>query len=266
MERRHAQRLQSASRSALVDSFDRRPVKNPSTPAARLLITCEHGGNRIPAAYQALFRASRALLDSHRGYDPGALVMAKELAAKLGGVVVASEVSRLLVDLNRSLGNPSIHGEAIRAASDLQRREIVERYYLPYRAEALRHVSAAVKRGVGVVHISSHSFTPKLHGKLRNADIGLLYDPARECEVQFCDLWKKSLATYAPDLKVRRNYPYAGKGDGLTRYFRGQFSPANYVGIELEINQRHVFQAGAPWTALRKAVVDSLRPLLASIR
>jgi predicted N-formylglutamate amidohydrolase len=241
-------------------------VKNPSTPAIQLLITCEHGGNRIPAAYRSLFRDSRELLDSHRGYDPGALVMAKQLASNLGGVLVASEVSRLLVDLNRSLGNPSIHGEAIRAASDWQRREIVESYYLPYRGEALRNVSAAVERGVGVVHISSHSFTPKLHGKLRNADIGLLYDPVRECEVRFCELWKKSLAMCAPDLKVRRNYPYAGKGDGLTRYFRAQFSPAEYVGIELEINQRHVFQAGTPWIALRKAVIESLRPLLANMQ
>src|SRR6478609_3398827 len=44
------------------------------------IITCEHGGNRIPAPYRRLFREQRALLDSHRGYDPGSLVMAKALA------------------------------------------------------------------------------------------------------------------------------------------------------------------------------------------
>ena len=116
-----------------------------------------------------------------------------------------------------------------------------------------------------MVHISSHSFTPELHGKVRNADIGLLYDPARKGEVQFCELWKKSLAVCAPKLKVRRNYPYAGKGDGLTRHFRAQFSPAVYIGVELEINQRYVFKAGAPWTALRRAVTESLRLVLADI-
>jgi len=192
--------------------------------------------------------------------------MARELAAKLGGVLVASEVSRLLVDLNRSLGNSSIHGEAIWRVPEQQRHEIVERYYLPYRTEARQHVSAAVESGVDVVHISSHSFTPKLHGELRNADIGLLYDPARESEARFCELWKKSLAACAPHLKVRRNYPYAGKGDGLTRYFRGQFSPAEYVGVELEINQHHVLQAGATWTVLRKAVIESLRLVLADMQ
>ena len=240
-----------------------KPVKKPSVPAIQLLITCEHGGNRIPTAYRSLFLRSRALLDSHRGYDPGALVMAKQLASRLGGALVVSEVSRLLVELNRSIGNPTVHGEAIWTASEKQRREIVERYYSPYRAEAQRHVSEAVASGICVVHISSHSFTPELHGKVRNADIGLLYDPEREGEVQFCELWKKSLAMCAPELKVRRNYPYAGKGDGLTRYLRGQFSPADYIGVELEINQRHVFRAGAPWTALRKAVIESLRRVLA---
>ena len=44
------------------------------------IITCEHGGNRIPAPYRRLFREQSALLDSHRGYDPGSLVMAKALA------------------------------------------------------------------------------------------------------------------------------------------------------------------------------------------
>jgi predicted N-formylglutamate amidohydrolase len=113
-----------------------------------------------------------------------------------------------------------------------------------------------------VVHVSSHSFTPELHGKMRNADVGLLYDPARSGEVEFCELWKKSLAVCAPELKVRRNYPYAGKGDGLTRYFRTQFSRAEYIGIELEINQRFVLEAGTSWAALRRAVIESLHLVL----
>jgi len=31
-----------------------------------LLITCEHGGNRIPARYRPLFRGAGKLLDSHQ--------------------------------------------------------------------------------------------------------------------------------------------------------------------------------------------------------
>ena len=33
-----------------------------------------------------------------------------------------------------------------------------------------------------MIHLSSHSFTPELDGKVRKADIGLIYDPARQRE------------------------------------------------------------------------------------
>jgi len=64
------------------------------------LITCEHGGNRIPAICRSLFRGQRKLLESHRGYDPGALVMARALGRAFAAGVVSSTVSRLVIDLN----------------------------------------------------------------------------------------------------------------------------------------------------------------------
>jgi predicted N-formylglutamate amidohydrolase len=36
-----------------------------------LLITCGHGGNRIPEPYRALFHSRQALLSTHRRFDPG---------------------------------------------------------------------------------------------------------------------------------------------------------------------------------------------------
>src|SRR5689334_17093692 len=89
--------------------------RSPGSVGAFILITCEHGGNRIPPKYRALFRNARALLDSHRGYDAGALAMARDLAAALQAPLISSTVSRLLVDLNRSVGHPRSHHEAIRA-------------------------------------------------------------------------------------------------------------------------------------------------------
>jgi len=93
---------------------------------------------------------------------------------------------------------------------------------------------------------------------VRRADVGLLYDPGRRGEVQLCARWKAALANMAPELRVRRNYPYAGRGDGLTCYLRKRFSPGVYVGIELEVNQKIVFAAGRRWTALRGMLIDSL--------
>lgn len=223
------------------------------------IITCEHGGNRIPAPYRALFRGQRALLDSHRGYDPGSLIMAKALATACRAPLVASTVSRLLIDLNRSIGHPQLFSAVTRAAPAQARAQIVEQYYRPYRVQVERLVSQAVSRGYRVIHISSHSFTAELDGRVRGADVGLLYHPGRQGEAEACARWKESLAALAPELRVRRNYPYAGKGDGLTSHLRARFAQCDYVGIELEINQRIVFAAGRRWTAVRRMLIDSLR-------
>jgi len=204
------------------------------------------------------------LLNSHRGYDPGALVMAKALARAFSAPLVSSTVSRLLIDLNRSIGHAQLYSAATRAAPAALRDEIVAQYYLPYRAQVERRVRQAVPRGRRVIHISSHSFTPDLDGKVRSADVGLLYHPGRHGEVELCARWKAALAAFAPQLRVRRNYPYAGKGDGLTSYLRLRFAPDAYVGIELEVNQSIVLAAGRRWTVLRSVLIDSLRTACAA--
>jgi predicted N-formylglutamate amidohydrolase len=223
-----------------------------------LVITCEHGGNRIPIRYADLFKADQVLLDTHRGFDPGALSMAKDLAAAFAAPLVASTVSRLLVDLNRSVGNPHLHYEAIRKQPSELRDIILKHYYQPYRTQAEHLVRQAIADQGQVIHLSSHSFTPELDGKVRNADIGLLYDPARPNEAALCEQWKLALKAYAPELSIRRNYPYEGKGDGLTNWFRQRLPPDTYMGIELEVNQKQIFKAGRHWPALRKVIVKSL--------
>jgi predicted N-formylglutamate amidohydrolase len=223
------------------------------------LFTCEHGGNRIPATCRRLFRGRRALLDSHRGYDPGALVMAKALAKAFGAPLVTSTISRLVIDLNRSLGHPQLFSAATRSAPATFRAKIIEQHYRPYRVQVERLVRQAVSRRRRVIHISSHSFTPELDGKVRRADVGLLYHPGRRLEAELCARWKAALAGFAPGLRVRRNYPYAGKGDGLTSHLRLGFPRGAYVGIELEVNQRIVLAGGRCWKTLRGALIASLR-------
>jgi len=245
-------------------AMDRRAVDRGGPAGYDLVITCEHGGNRIPAPYRGLFHAQQAPLDSHRGYDPGALIMARALAKRFAAPLVASTVSRLLVDLNRSVGHPRLYSEATRKAPAEVRQSILQHYYQPYRAQAERFVRQAIAGHGRVIHLSSHSFTPELDGKVRDADIGLLYDPARPGETDLCARWKASLEACALDLAVRRNYPYAGKGDGLTAWFRRRLPPGAYVGIKLEVNQKHVVSAGRYWTAMRKVIVESLCRALAS--
>lgn len=225
-----------------------------------LLVSCEHGGNRIPLPYSNFFQTAQdqLWLDSHRGFDSGALIIAREMATKLKAPLVASTISRLLVDLNRSIGHPHLYSLAIRNAPVAVRRRIIESYYRPYRTKAENIVSEAVAMGGRVIHVSCHSFTPELNGQVRNTDIGLLYHPARTEEVALCKRWKASLKACAPELKVRRNYPYAGKNDGFTAYLRHRFSPEEYVGVELEVNQMHVLKADRSWASLRTTLIESL--------
>ena len=242
--------------------FTYTPYKNESGPGrAILLVSCEHGGHRIPARYRALFSGRQALLHSHRGYDAGALQLAQALARALAAPLLFSTVSRLLIDLNRSPHHPRLYSEATRALPPTQRRAIFERYYQPYR-NTLRHwIADAVDGGQRVVHLSCHSFTPELGGRVRNADLGLLYDPARASEAALCRRWQALLGMRMPGLAVRRNYPYQGKADSFTTELRRHFADDQYCGIEIEINQSRL--AGArTWTALRQAIIDTLRATL----
>lgn len=228
------------------------------------VVTCEHGGNEIPAAYRGLFRGQKKLLKSHCGFDPGALVMARSLAAALGAPLFASTISRLLIDLNRPPGHPQLYSAATRNAPAELRTEIASRHYQPYLAEVENFVGQSVERGRRVIHISSHSFTPVLDGQVRRADVGLLYDPGRHGEAELCARWKATLTEYAPKLRVRRNYPYCGKAAGLTARMRRCFTADTYVGIELEVNQSMVFATGRRWTTLRSVLTRSLLAVCAA--
>ena len=111
---------------------------------------------------------------------------------------MTSTVSRLVIDLNRSIGHPQLWSAATRGAPRSCATSIVERHYRPYRAEVERLVRRSLSRGRRVIHVSSHSFTPVLDGKMRRADVGLLYDPRRRGEAELVRRWKASLALIAP--------------------------------------------------------------------
>lgn len=228
-----------------------------------LLVTCEHGGNRIPRELAVHFRGRQRLLATHRGYDAGALAMARDLARAFDAPLVASTVSRLVVDLNRSLHNPRAWSACTAVLPAPARERIVRRYYAPHWRRVEMLAAAAAASGRRVVHVASHSFTPVLDGVRRTADVGLLYDPARPAEAQLAAAWREALHATAPQLVVRRNYPYAGKGDGLTRALRRRLPARGYVGIELELNQALCAAGAASWRATRRAVIAALRAALA---
>ncbi|MDQ6619802.1 MAG: N-formylglutamate amidohydrolase [Pseudomonadota bacterium] len=227
-----------------------------------LVVTCEHGGNRIPAEYRALFRGDEKRLASHLGFDLGALTLAQELSRQFKAPLVASTVSRLLVELNRSPGHRALYSDRTRALPEAQKARIIARHYEPFRREVLETVRSAVHRCEAVFHLSSHSFTPVLAGETRTADVGILYDPKRVEERRLCRTWSASLGSRIAPLRVRRNYPYRGYNDGLTTYLRRLFPEHAYVGVELEVNQKHPRAGGQHWRTLRREIIESIGDLL----
>jgi len=231
----------------------------------RLFVTCEHAGNVVPEEYRALFKGHEHLLPTHRGWDPGALTLAREIAERFSAPLFYEETTRLLVDLNRSVGTPDLHSEATHDLPPKQRRRILEVYYHPHRRRVDAAVAEALAGGGRLIHIASHSFTPELHGDVRTADIGLLYDPSRPGEVAFSSAWLAALKAADPSLRLRRNYPYLGRSDGVAQSLRRKHPPERYIGIELEVNQRYVEAGGPAWPALRRTLLDTLAEALAAL-
>lgn len=199
------------------------------------IISCEHGGNEIPSAYTAVFEGHKNLLASHRGWDIGALEVAKAVSQAFATELHYAVTSRLLIELNRSLHHRNLFSDITKKLSKIEQNKIIETHYLPYRNAVSAAIEHELSKNNEVIHISVHSFTPELNGNVRNADIGLLYDPQRENEKRFCRDWKQKITAHEP-YRVRFNYPYKGTADGFTTYLRKKFSK-NYAGIELEINQ-----------------------------
>ena len=208
-----------------------------SAGRTHLLLTCEHGGNRIPRAYAAHFRGAAGALASHRGWDPGALLVARALASRLRVPLLAVTWSRLLVESNRAPTNPRIWSRYTKGLPREEKQSILERYWWPHRRQVETSVRAAVAAGARVLHVAVHSFTPKLGGEVRNADVGLLHGSKRPREARVCRSWQAELRRIDPALRVRRNYPYRGEADGLPTWLRRRFPDRQYSGVELELNQ-----------------------------
>lgn len=227
-----------------------------------VVVTAEHAVNAVPSEYAELFRSRDALLASHRGWDPGTLGLAGHLGGALDAPTLLGDVTRLLVDLNRSAHNPRVFSEITRALPRADRAKLLDRFHRPHWDRA----RAAVSRGIAdrgrVLHLGVHSFTPVLDGEERRPDLALLYDPARPKERALATRWADALARAVPERAVRRNSPYRGAADGLTTAFRRAFPEGRYAGIEIEVNQRHVEPSGDFPAWVSEALVATLAKAL----
>ena len=147
------------------------------------LIICDHASNAIPAGYGTL-GLPREALDRHIAYDIGAADVTRALAAQLGAPAVLSTYSRLIIDPNRGLDDPTVvmrysdgaivPGNAYIDAAEIARRS--GRFWAPYRQEIAATVDAMMATGESPALISIHSFTAVWRRFLRPWKFGVLWD------------------------------------------------------------------------------------------
>src|SRR5271169_3834793 len=126
----------------------------PGALDAGALIVCDHASNDIPADYGTL-GLPREALERHIAYDIGAADVTRALAAELGAPAVLSTFSRLLIDPNRGLDDPTlvmrfsdgaiVPGNAYIDAAEIARRSA--RFWAPYRREVAATVDAMMATG-----------------------------------------------------------------------------------------------------------------------
>ena len=202
------------------------------------VITCEHATATIPSEYSDFFSHHKQVQDSHEAVDFGAYEVALSLASGLNAPFFYGEVSRLLVDLNRSLHHPKCFSSYLKHASSELKSTLCDEYYFPYREKVTLLIDSLIKENGGVIHLSIHTFTPVWQGVVRQGDICLLYGTKRKREKQFCADLIHHLKKNNPEFIYRKNYPYRGDADGLTKTLRAYWDDSFYMGIEVEMNQR----------------------------
>ncbi len=202
-----------------------------------IVLTCEHGGNQVPKAYASQFTGAAQQLASHRGWDIGALAVARGLAKRLQAPLHFATTTRLLIDLNRSLHVKGVWSQWSQPLDAAAKAALIHRHYTPYRNAVQQQLTQLSQQGQRVLHLSIHSFTPELNGEVRNAEVGILYDPKRAFEMKLAHALVAAVRTEDDSLRVRKNYPYVGYTDGFTTYLRRQLPAARYAGIEIETRQ-----------------------------
>lgn len=175
---------------------------------------------------------------------------AASLALNLGSTWIANEYSGDLVDVTRSLRNRNLFSKRSRAWSRKTREQLVDLIHRPYQAKIKAAIEELLSQHGIAIHLSFRSFNLKSRGKIRRTDVGLLYDPSRQDEVDLCLDWIDEMWDRLPMLRVRRNYPRRGTSVGITRWLRTEFVGQRYVGVEVWLNRA--------WVARSLAVRDEV--------
>ncbi|MFZ1660483.1 MAG: N-formylglutamate amidohydrolase [Paracoccaceae bacterium] len=228
--------------------------------ASNILLVCEHASNHFPKAFGTLGLGA-ADRQAHIAWDPGALGLAKGLAARLDAGLFHANVTRLIYDLNRppnAAGSMPAKSEvyeipgnaAIGPAERLARTEAV---YLPFHGALHAEIARRIALGRPPVIVTIHSFTPVYFGKKRAVEFGVIHDADPSYALAVVQAAKA-----AGGLKTELNEPYSA-ADQVTHTLRLQATPYGLTNVMLEIRNDLIATPQA-----EQAMADKLAPVLRS--
>lgn len=203
---------------------------------AGVVLVCDHAGNAFPPVYGTLGLPA-AEIGRHIAYDIGAAEVTRELAGRLRAPAVLTRYSRLLIDPNRGLDDPTLimrisDGAVVpgnRHLDEAERAARIERYYRPYHDAIRSTLDTCIAAGRPPVLVAVHSFTEAWKGVPRPWHVGVLWDEAD------ARLARLMLAAFGADgdLVVGDNEPYRGHLRGDTMWQHGIERGLPHVLIEI---------------------------------
>jgi predicted N-formylglutamate amidohydrolase len=200
-----------------------------------VIVLCDHAGNALPTAYGTLGLPATELA-RHIAYDIGAAGVTRRLASCLGVPAVMTRYSRLLIDCNRGLDDPTLivrlsDGAVVpgnRHVDAAERERRVALYYAPYHAAVARLLDEALGLGVPPMLVSVHSFTDNWKGVARPWHAGILWDKDPRLAMRLIEELGRE-----PGLVVGDNEPYTGRLKGDTLYKHGTLRGLPHAIVEI---------------------------------
>jgi predicted N-formylglutamate amidohydrolase len=230
-------------------------------PSSAVLVVCDHASNFVPHDLGSL-GVGEARMRDHIAWDIGAGDLARSLAGELGAWALLCGNSRLVVDCNRRLDDPSVFpvrsdGVVVpgnRGLSATEREQRANRFYWPYH-HAIRDqlcVLEAVRAAPAV--ISVHSFTPAMNGVDRPWHVGALYDKDDRVADAFL-----AVMGQASGVVVGDNQPYSGRDAAdFTLDHHAEAEGLPHLAIEVRQDLIDTPEGVARWAGL---LVTALRVL-----
>lgn len=193
----------------------------------RAILICDHASNTIPVALDGL-GLEKGLLQDHIGWDIGAAALARRLSDRFVAPLVLSGYSRLVIDCNRQLDDPSsiavasdgvtIPGNLEIEAAEADRR--AQACFHPYHDAIERLIDRKMAEGRDPVILSIHSFTPVFGGFERPWHIGVLWNQDGRLALPFMDALDQHDGVVVGDnqpYSARENFGYSIEAHGEKR-------------------------------------------------